>query len=408
MASIKLVAPVKLLNGPDTMTIATEDALHSLVDRIYESIERPELWPKTISAMVELVGGRHGFWGMDEDIEGLAVDVSWNRQIFGTSCSPTLFLSRGDLKALDQYAEEFGELIIRLLKIVFLSTLWPEKGAEAREAIGLRMARRYLPAFECIEGTSVSSPSMPALRKLIAALWEDGCVFSLDNLRCMRLLVPHLDRALRLQTRLRSADLNADMTSGALDALTIGVVFVARSGRPLWLNRRAQEVIGHSDALRFSSAGLVGRTASDTRSLRELIKGAVSEGTRGLLAVSRSDDLRPLLLIAVPLKSMRPLNGSDDSTCGVVFISDPSWMDDPSAESLRKAYGLTNREAQITIAIARGHGLQAAAETTGVAITTARSQLQQAFLKTGTSHQAELAALVHRTLTHLRHDNPRR
>jgi hypothetical protein len=40
----------------------------------------------------------------------------------------------------------------------------------------------------------------------------------------------------------------------------------------------------------------------------------------------------------------------------------------------------------------------------GVALTTARSQLQQVFAKTGTRQQAELAALVNRTLTVLRHD----
>jgi len=40
-----------------------------------------------------------------------------------------------------------------------------------------------------------------------------------------------------------------------------------------------------------------------------------------------------------------------------------------------------------------------AAESMGVALTMARSHLQQVFAKTGTSQQAELAALVHRTLT---------
>ena len=39
-----------------------------------------------------------------------------------------------------------------------------------------------------------------------------------------------------------------------------------------------------------------------------------------------------------------------------------------------------------------------------VAVTTARSQLQQAFIKTETNHQAELATLVHKALTHLRYD----
>jgi DNA-binding CsgD family transcriptional regulator len=38
-------------------------------------------------------------------------------------------------------------------------------------------------------------------------------------------------------------------------------------------------------------------------------------------------------------------------------------------------------------------------------LTTARSHLQQAFEKTGTSQQAELAALAHRTLMHVRHDD---
>ena len=43
-------------------------------------------------------------------------------------------------------------------------------------------------------------------------------------------------------------------------------------------------------------------------------------------------------------------------------------------------------------------GSKMAARTTGVAVTTARSQLT-VFGKTGTNHQAELVALVHRTLT---------
>lgn len=54
--------------------------------------------------------------------------------------------------------------------------------------------------------------------------------------------------------------------------------------------------------------------------------------------------------------------------------------------------------------VAQGQGLKMAARTVGVAVTTARSQLQQVFGKTGTNHQAELVALIHRTLTHLRSD----
>jgi DNA-binding CsgD family transcriptional regulator len=266
------------------------------------------------------------------------------------------------------------------------------------------MAQRYLQTFEPQPGTLASSPSRSARRKLIATFWEDGRLFSRDNLRSIRLLTPHLDRALRLQMRLNSADLRADMVSGALDCLTVGVVLIDRSGLPLWLNRRAQEIIDGSNGLRFSTGGVTGHSSSDTRSLRELIKGAVSGGTQGLLTISRDPDLRPLLLIAFPLKPTGTLDASNQSVCGVIFISDPDRTDNPTVQSLRQAFDLTHREAQMAIAIAHGHGLQAAAEQMGVALTTARTQLQQAFAKTGTRHQAELAALVHRTLTHVRHD----
>jgi DNA-binding CsgD family transcriptional regulator len=386
------------------MVVVREEALLGIIDRIYESIERPELWPETIYAIGECMGGRRHFWGIDHRTQDPGVKPTRNAHAFEAGCHGTFFLSRADLQALDEYAQEFGDLIIRFLKIVFLSILWSQNDVGAREAIGLTIAQRYLQAFEPLERISASSPSMAARRKLIAALWEDGRMFSRDNLGSMRVLAPHLDRAVRLQTRLISADLRADVVSGALDCLTLGVVLVDRSGLPVWLNRRAHEVINGSNSLRLSSGGLAGHGPSDTRSLRKMIEGAVSAGTQGLLAISRGTDLRPLLLIAFPLRPIGSLDAPNQFARGVVFISDPDRADNPTVESLRRAFDLTHREAQIAIAIAHGHGLQAAADTMGVALTTARSQLQQAFAKTGTRHQAELAALVHRTLTHIRHD----
>ena len=192
---------------------------------------------------------------------------------------------------------------------------------------------------------------------------------------------------------------------GALDSLAVGVVLIDCSGRPLWINRRGQEIMKRSNVLRVSSNGLVGKRSSDTKSLRDLIKAAVSTGTQDVLAVARdADELRPLLLIISPLKPIDPAESADEVPCAVIFISDPDRIDVPSVESLRRAFNLTKREAQMAIAIAHGHGLQAAADTMGIAVTTAKSQLQQAFAKTGTRHQAELAALVHRTLSHIRYN----
>jgi len=381
------------------MATISEDSLLPVVDRIYESVERPDLWPETIRAIGELVGGRRDFSSLDPVTRDPGV------YSLGNACHPAFFLSKIDLKEIDHHALEFGELITRFVKLVFLGTLWPSHGASVLEAAGLGMARRFPQAFEPWEGTSAVSAPRPAWRDLLAALWQDGRVFSRDNLRCMRLLAPHLDRALRLQMRLSAPNLGMTMVSGAFDCLTLGVVFTNIAGRALWLNRRAREITNGSDVLRLAAtAELVGRPPSDNRSLQDLITGAMSSGSRSLLTLNRGVDLRPLLLVVVPLKPTGALDPSLEAVAGAVFLVDPDRTDDPTIASLRQAFALTYREAQMTIAVSHGNGLKAAAATMGVAPSTARSQLQQVFAKTGTKQQAELSALVHRTLTHLRLD----
>jgi hypothetical protein len=348
------------------MVVANEGALLTTIDRIYEAIERPELWPKTIYAIGELIGGRRHFWGLDSGTPIPHFDPTRKANPYELGCYGTFFLSQSDLQALDQYAQEFGELIIRFLKIVFLSIIQSQNDVAAREAIGLKMVQRYVEGFEPAVGFAGSSKSSPIGRKLIAALWEEGRVFNSDNLRSMRLLVPHLDRALRLQTRFNLADLHKEMLAGTLDYLAHGVVLVDSSGQPLWLNKRAQEMIKESDDLRLCPAGLRGRRPVDTRSLRDFIGEVVLSETHGIMAVNRGDDRRPLLLIAAPLRPPGIFDNCNEAVGGVVFISDPDRVDNPSVESLRRAFNFTYREAQTAIAIADGHGLQAAADAMGV------------------------------------------
>ena len=377
---------------------ATDRTVLAIVDRIYEAVERPERWPETIRALGDFIGGRRDFW----DLNLPTGDLMLSQAGLAAGCHGSVFLSRSDLRELDQYAEEYGELIARFLKIIFLSTLCSQKDITAREAIGLRMTRRYLQAFRGMQASPSSWKSVG--RRLIAALWEDGRVFNGENLR---LITPHLDRALRLQMRLNATQLQADIISGALDHLTLGVILVDRAGMPIWHNRRAREITASAGGLRIARNGLAGASPADTQVLRELVTAAVCEGAQGLLALERGE-LRPLLLIAMPLKPVGAPDlegGGSPFACGVLFVNDPDQTTDPTPESLRRAFGLTHREAETAIAVSRGQGLKAAAESMGVALTTARSHLQQAFEKTGTSQQAELAALVHRTLMHVRHDD---
>lgn len=204
------------------------------------------------------------------------------------------------------------------------------------------MTRRYLQTFRGMQASPASWKSMG--RRLIAALWEEGRTFNGENIR---LITPHLDRALRLQMRLNAAQLQADIISGALDHLTLGVILVDRAGMPIWHNRRAREIMASVDGLRIARNGLVGASPADTRVLRELVTAAVCEGAQGLLALERGVELRPLLLIAMPLKPIgaRDLEaGGSQFACGVLFVNDPDQTTAPTPELLQRVFGLTYRE----------------------------------------------------------------
>src|SRR5579859_7366200 len=87
----------------DAVTSTEVKDLSAVIDRIYASVEQPDLWPETICAIGCLVGGGKGFWSADP---GPAYQQP-NPLASAAACHGTFLLSRADLKALDQYATEF-------------------------------------------------------------------------------------------------------------------------------------------------------------------------------------------------------------------------------------------------------------------------------------------------------------
>ena len=378
---------------------AAKPSLSEVVEQIYSAVEDPGLWPAAINVIGSFVGGPGNFWLTDRPLLQFFDSIGESTfQAASAGCHGTFLLSRADLELLDRHVKEVGDLIVRLVNLVFTSMSSTQTDLEPRELVALRMARRYLSATGrfAFDGGS-------ELRGFIAALWESGRMFRPEHLEALRLLAPHLDRALRLQLRLREPDLQPDTVSGVLDQLAVGVILLGRDGQPVWHNQRAHEIIEHSKVLQISSKSLNARNSAITRELRELVQNAVSQRVQGTLTLPREDNLRPLLVTAISLAPPNRAGRPDDRrfAWAALFISDPDQITLPSVRTLRRAFGLTHREAQMAISIADGQGLKAAAARMGVATTTARTQLQQIFAKTSTNHQAELAVLV-RTLTNLR------
>ena len=224
--------------------------------------------------------------------------------------------------------------------------------------------------------------------------------FEQEHVRTLGLLLPHLERAMRVHVRLEDARVRADGAAEALDRLAFGVILVDRHARVVLANHAAEAMLALGEGIRADASGLRAATAAQTTNLRRLIActadHACIAGRGGALRLDRPSMARPLSVLVAPI-GIAAEGGSwlpEPRPAAIVFVADPELRHRPPASHLREIYGLTAAEAAVAGSIAKGQGVKDAAEALGIAPSTLRWHLQRVFEKTGTARQAELVRLV--------------
>src|SRR2546426_12366150 len=73
--------------------------------------------------------------------------------------------------------------------------------------------------------------------------------FSEEDLQLLRLLMPHLQRAVQLHQRITSLELQKHAASDALNGWSLGVILLDAQGRILLVNRSAEAILNERDGL---------------------------------------------------------------------------------------------------------------------------------------------------------------
>lgn len=229
--------------------------------------------------------------------------------------------------------------------------------------------------------------------------------FEREDIRLLRLLLPHLRRAMQTQLRLASLGIERDSALEVLDRLRHGMLLVDAQARVIYANGAADAILRKGDGLGMEPASRRLRAAApgQTGALRRLVARAADRGGDALSGAVGNGAIRldraigvPLLLSVAPLRAEAAWNVSPRPAV-LVLIGRPEDEEAPAPSAhLRSLYDLTPAEAAVAGCIAQGQGLKNAAEALGVAPSTVRWHLQHVFEKTGTTRQAELARLVER------------
>ena len=190
--------------------------------------------------------------------------------------------------------------------------------------------------------------------------------FGPAEVKLLRALMPHLQRALQFQRR--TADLEGQYRASldAMDRLPVGIIFLDDSGCLLALNRSAKRVMDQNDGLAIGKEGLRAADSQENKSLRLLVISAAITATQNgfrraaPLAISRPSGKRPYALLAMP-SSSETLAFAVKKCAVIVFISDPEDTPQTPRQSFASLYRLTAAESRLAELLARGKTLVHAA-----------------------------------------------
>jgi DNA-binding CsgD family transcriptional regulator len=214
--------------------------------------------------------------------------------------------------------------------------------------------------------------------------------------RAVELLMPHMQRAVRISRRIGEAELAAANTAAALDQAPSAVLLLGEDLEILYANSAGQTLM---QAFRLEGPGQRFRLAdpSEEARIRALIQASGEAPCRGFLLRQEGEgDVAVMAMRIDParLEAARTTRGAAQ----IMVVAALSYqVSEEAIERLREWYGLTQSEARLAHVLGQGGTLDTYSLDRGVSLNAARFLLKGVFAKTGTNRQAQLVELLART-----------
>lgn len=209
-------------------------------------------------------------------------------------------------------------------------------------------------------------------------------------------LLPHLRRALKLRSRLSAAETTSPAEM-ALQALGIAALALDGNARVRFANTAAERLLSTHPAARLRHGCLRLAGSGEQRRLEELLRHSANRmrdlAPQAPTTITVGQLPGPRLILSFVPAMQGALNGGGE-VVALVFLRSAGDASSLTRRELQAAYGLSNAEADLVLALTSGASLQEHATERGVAHSTVRTQLNQAMAKIGVSRQSDLVRTV--------------
>lgn len=366
----------------------SEQALLRLIDLTYESSLNPSHWPDFLGTLAEAAKATHA-----------AIKI-FDFQTLENSLPVHFGFSPEMLKGFD---EGWGAQDIYFLHArKRLHTGWIEQSQEFLPDETL-FASPYYNEFSIQENIfhqcgaiiaheETRSAALTILRSRATGQFGD------PQLRLLRELLPHVQRATEIHLRLSTALRQRSQMETVIDHLPVAVIFVDAKGKVLFSNCAARELFQkHPRSLWVENGSLTCCAVQ----VKGCLRAAIARAARTLEdrdtypgEVLRIDQLsgRPLAVTVTPVPLRQ--GGLPEGTTAAIFVADPDRNGSTPDDLLRILFGLTRAEGRLTATLFKGCTLEEAGNCLGVTRNTVATQLKSIFGKTSTRGQSDLMRLM--------------
>ncbi len=210
--------------------------------------------------------------------------------------------------------------------------------------------------------------------------------------RGVRLVAPHLQRAVRISRRIADADLRAYSAEASLALATAGVVALGSDMSVVNANPRAREYV---DA---GVAGIINDrwrfTQSDAQAALQRLAAADGSASAAFNVTAADSEEHAVLAVRIASQRVMALDGFVEGASILLTIGAKAKAPTIPMDHLAAWYGFTPTEARLAAALADGETLQNFARRRGVSENAVRYMLKGVLQKTGAPDQARVVAAL--------------
>lgn len=236
---------------------------------------------------------------------------------------------------------------------------------------------------------------------------KDAPAFSREDIDFYNLFIPHIQRAVMLQNRVRQLNMQQQPLTAVLNRASAPVLIFDKHLEVLHANVVAREYLQqqgicylHQDRICFKDAKLE-HLFSDALSgvLKSCSKPELPGQDVFYLPINKANGKR----IAISLSAIRGSeqwmgkNLYEAGAMAILHVAQP--LGENASSALQNFFDLSPAEARLCIALCQGLTPEEIAIEFNKSLPTIRSQLRAAFQKTGTRRQTELVAQIFQYLT---------